>query len=76
MIPPLKRDEKRGQHFAEFVQDYISILKELSTTRDNPGLKYESMFMPEEEVDLELFDAEQERIAALAEEFASTRVEE
>jgi len=71
------RDEKKpGEHFAEFVQDYIGILKELSTTRENPGLKYESMFMPEEEVDLELFDAEQERVAALAEEFASTRVEE
>ena len=34
------------------------------------------MFIPEEEVDYSPFDEEQERITALAEEFASTRVEE
>ena len=40
------------------------------------ALDYERMFIPEEEVDYSLFDEEQERITALAEEFASTRVEE
>jgi hypothetical protein len=63
------RDEYApGGHFREFVQMYIDTLKEVGATKEEPGLKYESMFLPGEELEYTLFDDEEERLAALKKE--------
>lgn len=54
-----------GEHFKEFVQMYIDTLKELAATKDDPGLKYKAMFLPEEDMEYDLFDKEEKRLAAL-----------
>jgi hypothetical protein len=66
----LRNEYAPGGHFREFVQMYIDTLKELGTTKENPGLKYEGMFLPDEEVDYDLFDEEKERLASLRERFS------
>jgi hypothetical protein len=43
----------------------------LATTREEPGLKYEAMFLPGEEIDYSLFDEEKERLASLREKYKS-----
>jgi len=58
-----------GGHFREFVQMYIDTLKEVGATKEEPGLKYESMFLPGEELEYTLFDDEEERLAALRKDF-------
>lgn len=65
----LRNEYAPGDHFREFVQLYIDTLKELGTTKENPGLKYEGMFVPGEEMDYELFDYEKKRLASLRERF-------
>jgi len=45
-----------GGHFQEFVQMYIDTLKELGSTKEKPGLKYESMFLSGGELEYSLFD--------------------
>ena len=69
----MRPDKKPGQHFAEFVKEYVETLKELAATREDPGLLYEAMFLPGEEIDYDLFDEEEERLAALHEEMESYR---
>lgn len=66
----LRNEYAPGDHFREFVQMYIDTLKELGTTKENPGLKYEAMFLPDEEIDYDLIDEEQERLALLRERFS------
>lgn len=65
----LRNEYAPGDHFREFVQMYIDTLKELGTTKENPGLKYEGMFLPDEEIDYDLFDEEKARLASLRERF-------
>ena len=65
----LRMEHGPGGHFSEFVQLYIETLKELAATREEPGLKYEAMFLPDEEIEFSLFDDEDKRLAALREEY-------
>ncbi len=60
-------DKVPGQAFEEFVKLYVETMKELIVTKEEPGLFYEGMFMPNEEVDTSLFDHEAERVAKLVE---------
>ena len=60
-----------GGHFQEFVQMYIDTLKELGSTKEKPGLKYESMFLPDEDLEYSLFDDEEKRLVALRKEFGN-----
>ena len=64
----LHADRIPGQEYGEFVQLYVETLKELVTTRENPGALYESMFLPGEEMEFSLFDEEEERLEKLREE--------
>jgi hypothetical protein len=59
--------EKRqvGTHFRDVVRKYLKVLKSCVGTREDPGLMYEAMFRPDEEVDMGLFDIEEERIKDL-----------
>ena len=53
-------------HYRDAVRKYLSVLKScVSTSRDEPGLLYEAMFRPDQEVDTGLFDIEEERIREL-----------
>ena len=61
-------DKVPGQAFEEFVKLYVETMKEVAADKDDPGLYYEGMFMPDEEVDLSFFDDEQERVEKLQEE--------
>ena len=59
-----------GGHFQEFVQMHIDTFKELGSTKEKPaGLKYESMFLPDDELGYSCFDDEEKRLAALRNEF-------
>lgn len=52
------------------MRSYVEALLEGTSTREEPGMIYEGMFYPEEEVDFELFDREEIRVGDLAgEEF-------
>ncbi|KAL7434422.1 hypothetical protein ACHAXH_005392 [Discostella pseudostelligera] len=59
--------EKRqvGTHYRDVVRKYLKVLKSCVGTREDPGLMYEAMFRPDEEVDMGLFDIEEERIKDL-----------
>jgi len=57
----LHPETQSGDMYKEVVQDYISTLIECLPTRENPGLLYEALHLPEEEVDLGVFEAEEER---------------
>ena len=54
-----------GGMYREFVQEYISTLKECASTPENPGPIYESLFAPGEEIDTEIFEDEVDRQAEL-----------
>ena len=47
------------------MRKYLSVLKSCVGTREDPGLMYEAMFRPDQEVDTGLFDMEEERIREL-----------
>ena len=64
----LRMEHGPGDHFKEFVQDYIDTLKDLATSKEDPGLKYKAMFLPNEDMEYALFDDEEERLAALRRE--------
>ncbi len=72
----MRPDKKPGQHFKEFVEMYVETLKELASTRENPGMKYEGLFLPGEDIDYDLFDIEEERLSKLQEEMESYRPED
>ncbi len=59
--------EKRqvGTHYRDVVRKYLKLLRSCVGTRNDPGLMYEAMFRPDEEVDMGLFDIEEERIKDL-----------
>ena len=59
----LRMEHGPGGHFKEFVQDYIDTLKELAATKEDPGRKYKAMFLPNEDMEYSLFDAEEERLS-------------
>ena len=44
--------------YREMVQTYIATLKECISTPEDPGVIYESLFLPDEEVDTEIFENE------------------
>jgi hypothetical protein len=50
-----------GGMYRQLVQEYISTLKECIATPENPGLIYESLFHPGEEIDTEIFEDEVDR---------------
>ena len=47
-----------GGMYQELVQTYISTLRECLSTPENPGPIYESLFLPDEELDTEIFEDE------------------
>jgi len=47
-----------GGMYKELVQTYIETLKECISTPENPGPIYESLFLPDEELDTEIFENE------------------
>jgi len=57
-----------GGMFRELVQTYIETLKECISTPDDPGPIYESLFLPDEELDTEIFDDEVDRQEELRKE--------
>lgn len=56
-----------GTHYRDIVKKYLKVLKSCVGTREDPGLMYEAMFSPEQEIDMGLFDMEEERIKDLRE---------
>ena len=64
----LHGEKTPGQEYSDFVKLYVETLKELASTREDPGILYESMFLPQEEMDFSLLDEEEERLAKLKEE--------
>lgn len=64
-------DQSPGQHFQEFVKLYIDTLKEAAFSREDPGLKYKSMFMPDEEIDYSFITDEEERLSEINEKYRS-----
>ncbi len=61
----LYQEKRRGAHYKVLVRKYLKILKSCVATREEPGLLYEAMFPPEEDVDTGLLDIEEERIKEL-----------
>ncbi|KAL7442045.1 hypothetical protein ACHAXM_011272 [Skeletonema potamos] len=61
----LYQEKRRGAHYKILVRKYLKILKSCIATKEDPGLLYEAMFPPEQEVDLGLFDIEENRIKEL-----------
>ena len=54
-----------GTHYRDVVKKYLKLLRSCVGTREDPGLMYEAMFRPDEDVDMGLFDIEEERIKDL-----------
>jgi len=52
----LENDRPSGSRYAQFVNMYVKILRESITTPDHPGPVVESMFAPDENVNLDLID--------------------
>jgi len=65
----LRNEKKPGHHFRQFVKLYIETLKEVATTREKPGMLFEGMFVPGEELDLSVFDREEARLEKLKREY-------
>jgi hypothetical protein len=61
----LHEQRRVGQHYQDVVRKYIKTLKECVATKEKPGMLYEAMFAPDQEVDMGVFDYEEERIKAL-----------
>ena len=61
----LRPEYRQGDHYRRFVKLYLKILKEVTATPENPGLLYESLFLPGQEVDLSIFESEKERIEGI-----------
>lgn len=54
-------EHESGGMYRELVQQYIVTLKECLSTPENPGPIYESLFLPDEELDTEIFEDEVDR---------------
>ena len=63
----LYQERAVGDHYASVVRKYLKLLKSCIGTREDPGLMYEAMFSPDQEVDMGLFDLEEERLKKLRE---------
>lgn len=61
----LYQEVKAGNHYRNAVRKYLKVLKSCVGTREDPGLMYEAMFSPDQDVDMGLFDIEEERIKEL-----------
>eukprot|EP00980_Cylindrotheca_fusiformis_P028185 scaffold22586_cov138-Cylindrotheca_fusiformis.AAC.5 len=61
----LDPDMEVGGMYRQLVQEYIATLKECIATPEEPGLIYESLFAPGEEIDTEIFEDEVDRQAEL-----------
>lgn len=58
----LYQEVKVGNHYRNAVRKYLKVLKSCVGTKEEPGLMYEAMFSPDQEVDMGLFDIEEDRI--------------
>jgi len=68
-IPSESMDHQdSGYMYKELVQEYVETLKECLSTPENPGPVYESLFYPDEELDLEIFENEPARQEKLKKE--------
>mmetsp|Transcript_34072 Transcript_34072/g.80199 ORF Transcript_34072/g.80199 Transcript_34072/m.80199 type:complete len:815 (-) Transcript_34072:123-2567(-) len=54
-------EHESGGMYRELVRTYIATLKECLSTPENPGEIYESLFLPDEELDTEIFEDEMAR---------------
>jgi len=54
----LNPETDSGGMYRELVRTYIETLKECISTPENPGPIYESLFLPDEELDTEIFEDE------------------
>lgn len=62
----LYEERQVGTHYRDAVRKCLSVLKScVPTSREEPGLLYEAMFRPDQEVDMGLFDMEEDRIRKL-----------
>jgi hypothetical protein len=61
----LEPEKSAGQQYKELVQLYIQTLKECLVSPENPGLMYEALHFPDEEIDLSIFAGEIERQEAI-----------
>ena len=61
----LEPQKDRGQQYRDFVQLYVKTLIEALPTPERPGPIYEALFLPDEPVDLSIFDEEKVRRLAL-----------
>jgi hypothetical protein len=57
----LQPEFESGGFYAELVRRYIATLKECVATPENPGEIYTNLFLPDEEIDTEIFDREPKR---------------
>jgi hypothetical protein len=57
----LQPEFESGGLYAELVRRYITTLKECVATPENPGEIYLNLFLPDEEIDTEIFDREPKR---------------
>ena len=60
-------EHESGGMYRELVQTYIATLKDCISTPENPGAIYESLFLPDEELDTEIFEDEVARQKELQE---------
>jgi len=61
----LKPETSPGQLYEELVVLYIQTLKECVATPDNVGPMYEALHMPNEPIDLSIFDEWEKKKAAI-----------
>jgi hypothetical protein len=61
----LEPETAPGDLFKEVVVYYVQTLKECVATPENPGYAYEALFMPDEPIDLSIFDKWEKRKAEI-----------
>ena len=63
----IEPEKASGELYKELVQLYIKTLKECIATPDNVGAMYKGLHLPDEEIDLSIFDREKDRQKMLQE---------
>ncbi len=61
----LYEQRRVGQDYRNAVRMYVKLLKECAGSKEDPGLMYKAMFLPDQPMDLSVFEYEEERIKAL-----------
>ena len=61
----LYQERKTGHHYRDMVRHYIRELKSCIGTKEDPGLLYWGMHYPDQEIDLRIFEEEENRIKEL-----------